>query len=173
MLLAWLMGAAHPLMLGGHSPLLEAPSVRNSSGFQVVSLQWPSVQAPFLTATWTLVALLSQLAFQSPLNIFAYGPSIITSETPESLPSGPHPPATRTQVSQEPGPGVIDLSFLAFKALVISTSITGVLRVPSVAVLPINLPSGQGLLSMGSDLQPLFTAEPETWKSWCAEKKGP
>lgn len=64
MLLAWLMGATHPCMLGGCSQGLEATSPQNSSGFQVVSLQWLSVQAPFLTAAWTLVALSSQLGKQ-------------------------------------------------------------------------------------------------------------
>lgn len=63
-LLACLLGSAHPQALSGPGLGPELFHPWNSSGYSVVSLQWLSVRAPFLTTAWTLVALLSVLGKQ-------------------------------------------------------------------------------------------------------------
>lgn len=66
-LLCWLGDTAYPQALSGPGLGPELLHPWNSSGFSVVSLQWLSVQAPFLTTAWTLVALFSVLGKQPVL----------------------------------------------------------------------------------------------------------
>lgn len=66
-LLAWLVGSVYPQALSGPGLGPELLHPWNSSGYSVVSLQWISVRAPFLTTSWTLVALFSALGKQPAL----------------------------------------------------------------------------------------------------------
>lgn len=66
-LLAWMAGTAYPQALSGPGMEPELFHPWNSSGFSVVSLQWLSVQAPFLTTAWISVALFSVLGKQPAL----------------------------------------------------------------------------------------------------------
>lgn len=66
-LLAWLGDIAYPQALSDPGLGPEFLHPWNSSGFSVVSLQWLSVRAPFLTTAWTLVALFSVLGKQPVL----------------------------------------------------------------------------------------------------------
>lgn len=63
-LVAWLVGSAYSQPLSGPGLGPEHLHPWNSSGYSVISLQWLSVRAPFLTTVWTLVALSSVLGKQ-------------------------------------------------------------------------------------------------------------